>query len=243
MKPSAMGGAPPRRQGGRPGRSGRRARRWSTPASAGRTRPRRSPCRRCSAHPRVGGEDLKNEAPGNGSYGTPPRRRGGPVEVGAEPRRDRNTPVLGGHHGPCDAEEARRSTPASAGRTCTPSSAASSARNTPASAGRTLMYRIATVRSPEHPASAGRTPTRTSRTRATSEHPRVGREDTHIDTKPWTIAGTPPRRRRGRDADDAVRERGRTPASAGRTRPAPGACHGRSEHPRVGGEDTLRGTS
>src|SRR5690606_14699058 len=90
------------------------------------------------------------------------------------------------------------------------------------------------------PASAGRTPTRPPRTARSPEHPRVGGEDYAPCRTTCSLIGTPPRRRGGRAAPvhDVPGDRN-TPASAGRTTAAPSASSRASEHPRVGGEDSV----
>ncbi len=217
---TGMLGSPPRRRGGLPGRDGRLLAGRLTPASAGRTRWRRSP--RCTsarltpasagrtasrtsrvcdsaAHPRVGGEDPPGYPAAMCRGGTPPRRQGGRGQLthhttdgGAPPRRRGGQPERDG------AQAADRHTPASVGRTCPP---------------------------------------RGSRP-VGSAHPRVGGEDNSLCRRALLHTGTPPRRRGGHRARQVVRAvAGHTPASAGRTPGRSRLRRRRAAHPRVGGED------
>src|SRR5690606_19461773 len=94
-----MTGTPPRRRGGRHGAPDVVPVPRNTPASAGRTSasPRSTPAR--TEHPRVGGEDTTTVTVAPGMAGTPPRRRGGPLQAGVVGGDGRNTPASAGRTG------------------------------------------------------------------------------------------------------------------------------------------------
>ncbi len=235
-----MRGTPPRRRGGRLWVLRRCLTQRNTPASAGRTAGPRSRGTSAPEHPRVGGEDSHSGRPWEPFSGTPPRRRGGRLQISLV------LPQL-------------RNTPASAGRTAT------SAPRTPAraehprvggedhSVASVLMYSIGTPprrrggrqswsRNDDGdrntPASAGRTAPPCPSSGRSPEHPRVGGEDPDSLSAADRTCGTPPRRRGGHQP----LRRGRlvdrnTPASAGRTTLRLRSAARHAEHPRVGGED------
>ncbi len=235
-------GTPPRRRGGPapPGRPDAQHR--NTPASAGRTSATLSRASARAEHPRVGGEDFAARPREDDPVGTPPRRRGG--------RSSRVAGRLG-----------ERNTPASAGRTTSTTKTSTPPTEHPRVGGEDLgpgglPHRSAgtpprrrgglqTLRPPAHgyrntPASAGRTPPWSGSCSSRTEHPRVGGEDEAADFNSFSLSGTPPRRRGGRDGVDVPALVGRnTPASAGRTRSSPSWAPTSAEHPRVGGEDAL----
>ncbi len=95
-RPAAPVGTPPRRRGGHGQRLTEFLLVRNTPASAGKTSASASPVRPGTEHPRVGGEDSRQQVPPARHGGTPPRRRGGLHRaVGVRPAR-RNTPASAG---------------------------------------------------------------------------------------------------------------------------------------------------
>ncbi len=237
-------GTPPRRRGGLPLPSLPQHRVRNTPASAGRTLWSTGRKPQSSEHPRVGGEDSRRSASTRAAIGTPPRRRGGPPS-----RRPGGT--------------TRRNTPASAGRTKGKPRRPGSHTEHPrvggedddrgfggGALGGTPPRRRGGPVFAEHglrairntPASAGRTHTPGAVTSPVPEHPRVGGEDAASPVPVAASDGTPPRRRGGLPCCvSGARGVRNTPASAGRTRAASMHPITSSEHPRVGGEDRMRG--
>src|SRR5690606_2524969 len=210
------------------------------PASAGRTPSPRTGSRPASEHPRVGGEDADTTAANSALTGTPPRRRGGPRQLGRPSCLRRNTPASAGRTTPHVAPPARSSEhPRVGGEDVRRRYTMSPEIGTPprrrggllAEAGEALADR-------NTPASAGRTTAAPSASSRASEHPRVGGEDSVVLSSSVRGCGTPPRRRGGRH-ERLPRDRGprNTPASAGRTTTGRPARPRSSEHPRVGGED------
>ncbi len=256
-----LSGTPPRRRGGPTGISLHQQGRRNTPASAGRTEAsERSPWP-STEHPRVGGEDLDMWAELVEKYGTLPRRRGGRGAGEGQLADLRNTPASAGrtpcppggsgctsehprvggedppgHHGGARPPEHPRvggednesdvkpiriagTPPRRRGGQDERGGDQEERRNTPASAGRTGRPR--------------------SRTGCRPEHPRVGGEDRCTPYATRRATGTPPRRRGGRGRPRVPDHPGRkTPASAGRTPRPARAGRRRTEHPRVGGEDS-----
>src|SRR5690606_25039872 len=255
-------GTPPRRRGGPARRVVRVVVHRNTPASAGRTRSSPSRTRGTSEHTRVGGEDVRNVDARTKHDGTP-RVGGEDTATATAWSRRRGTPPRrrGGHPHQGPGAGPRRNTPASAGRTPTRPPRTARSPEHPRVGGEDYAPCRTTcppIRPPPRrrgghphqgpgagprrntPASAGRTPTRPPRTARSPEHPRVGGEDYAPCRTTCSLIGTPPRRRGGRAAPvhDVPGDRN-TPASAGRTTAAPSASSRASEHPRVGGEDSV----
>ncbi len=196
-------GTPPRRRGGPPHPLGHLARHRKTPASAGRTPSSAPPSPGRSEHPRVGGEDEHLPRGLAQVRGTPPRRRGGPQ-------------VLEQH------QRGQRNTPASAGRTVSPSACASSAT--------------------EHPRVGGEDSCSSSSVGGCCGTPPRRRggpgEDDRVDGADRNTPASAGRTRRTGRPRPLQRN---TPASAGRTPARSAADSPGPEHLRVGGEDKQTG--
>src|SRR5690606_30347311 len=191
------------------------------PASAGRTPSPRTGSRPASEHPRVGGEDACSGSVMACRGGTPPRRRGGPRQLGRPSCLRRNTPASAGRTTPHVAPPARSSEhPRVGGEDVRRRYTMSPEIGTPPRrrGGPQLEGRLDRgVRNT--PASAGRTSRTLSAPRRPAEHPRVGGEDETTYQASRGGYGTPPRRRGGpRHPHRAHLQRRNTPASAGRTR-------------------------
>ncbi len=216
----AASGTPPRRREGHQAGHLVEVRQRNTPASAGRTCGTPRPSTRSTEHPRVGGKDSARTSATSSPRGTPPRRREG-LDL----------------RGPGGV----------------------AVRNTPASAGRTLTPTHRPEKRTEHPRVGGKdgapdtpgglrcgTPPRRREGLAQPvldlcvrlEHPRVGGKDPTMEESDPRRTGTPPRRREGREPDEETAEDLRnTPASAGRTAGPGRRAPASPEHPRVGGKD------
>ncbi len=218
----------------------RRPQERNTPASAGRTCPRRIGSARTSEHPRVSGEDVIAAVFTVRVDGTPPRRRGGRRAVGPRALRGRNTPASAGRTrgwwegAPCPAEHPRVGGEDrwSRSRGFLPFGTPPRRRG-----GRTGLV-LAVLERRNTPASAGRTGSRGGWRPGRAEHPRVGGEDAGGLAPGRGVSGTPPRRRGGRASKNHTAGHHRnTPASAGRTCSPAASRPCSAEHPRVGGED------
>ncbi len=173
------GGTLPRRRGGPP--LGLR-RPWTgrnTPASAGRTSRGWPRTPWPSEHPRVGGEDRTDGCPPGPARGTPPRRRGGQLDLGVAHVGVRNTPASAGRTRSWARVRCQKAEhPRVGGEDTTWRPSWSLMRGTPprrrGGLGGGLLF-VGLLRNT--PASAGRTSTRPSWTTSRSEHPRVGGED------------------------------------------------------------------
>ena len=189
------GGTPPRRRGG-PARAGRvELDRRNTPASAGRT-PGSVTCPAArSEHPRVGREDWLSSGLASRLAGTPPRRRGGRLEIAVGADVERNTPASAERTGPVRCRPSRWPEHPRVGgeelRTTTGSLPKIGAP--PRRRGGRVHSAVQRGRRRNTPASAGRTCAKTPRWTRTSEHPRVGGEDTGLTSRPRMADGTPPR--------------------------------------------------
>ncbi len=216
-----FGGTPPRWRGGPGLVRGVLPGARNTPASARgtiRRTPRPGPA---PEHPRVGGEEGTEgarcaptaEHPRVGGEDLIEIMTGSPV-YGTPPRR------RGGPRAVDDGVGVRRNTPRRRGGYRVDSLAHAGQRSTPASAGRT--WRTAWRR------------------RCTAEHPRVGGENYWVRPPDSAVSGAPPRRRgEPRTIQDDRAEGRNTPTSAERTPWPSCAAPRRTEHPRVGGEDTV----
>jgi hypothetical protein len=192
-------GTPPRRRGGPGLASPLGCAHRNTPASAMRT-PSRRPCRsRSTKRPRVGGDDWHRSPAIGTCSGTPPRRRGGRLR----PR----------HH------HRHRNTPASAGKTCTPTDLSAATAEHPRAGGEDSPDNCPTCRG------IGTLPRWRGRQVQPRRRRRAGRSTPASAGKTAegnTVKRDPPRS---------------TPASAGKTSPRPRSRPCPPEHPRVGRED------
>ncbi len=240
------GGPPLRRRGGRGLPDPYEHWNRNTPASAGRTDYRAGSPSLSTEHPRVGGEDWTCGASRNMNVGTPPRRRGG-----LRLKRGVQRP--------------RRNTPATAGRTRSPTARRSVLSEHPRDGGEDRLVDAVSARpvgTPPRwrggpacpwplrgcrrntPASAGRTVQAGTGRRPMTEHPRDGGEDQLSHGSRCIGFGTPPRRRGGPcvTAPYPCVTRN-TLASAGRTPPDSSPAPSPPEYPRDGGEDVSDSTS
>ncbi len=238
----ATAGTPPRRWGGpRYARWASRDRR-NTPTSVGRTTSRPSCTRLSPEHPHVGGEDHSDAPQVGVRVGTPPRRWGGRLPRLHGEALDRNTPTSVGrtissmrettalaehpHVGGEDLEE----------RPCV----ANPLGTPPRRWGGLLPDGVPAVARRNTPTSVGRTPGTPCARSTTPEHPHVGGEDVEPCRHDFLVPGTPPRRWGGRGcrrcAWSGLRN---TPTSVGRTWSPSWVLDHRTEHPHVGGEDSI----
>ncbi len=211
---------------------------------AGRTSARSAPPWSSAEHPRDGGEDVYVDALVDYGDGTPPRWRGGRRAGGVRRQAHRNTPAMAGRTG--DARCAPRfmaEHPRDGGEDGRREMRATVHGGTPPRwrGGPVLLFNDRDVQR-NTPAMAGRTDRLTPQAAAASEHPRDGGEDHRERDQVQAVVGTPPRWRGGPVPDRyggvAVRN---TPAMAGRTGSRGRTIRRTAEHPRDGGEDSLKG--
>ena len=193
----------------------------NTPASAGRTGRRALSPSSSAEHPRVGGEDYKDNS-GNGSRdGAPPRRWGEPAPGRAAPHDLRDTPASAGRTpAPAPSGPPSPEHPRVGGEDASTTFVVPHVRGTPPRrrGGRPVCARERKCRR-NTPASAGKTPAPACTRPPSSEHPRVGGEDSARQCSTLPKSGTPPRRRGGPDPQPHRPHHHRnTPASAGRAR-------------------------
>ena len=87
------------------------------------------------------------------------------------------------------------------------------------------------------PAWAGKSMTAPGRSSRTGDHPRACGEKNKELEGVWLPMGSPPRRRgKVHLHPDAAKQRGITPAWAGKRQPTPASTTASQDHPRVGGE-------
>ena len=233
-------GSSPRGRGKRVEGGGRQRCQRLIPAWAGKTRGYGRADRGLTAHPRVGGENVTQLAPGELSNGSSPRGRG-KLLVG-----------VGGRLRP-------RLIPAWAGKTMTAIEARACSGAHPRVGGENVGGPLAVFGVPGSsprgrgkrersgllarpggliPAWAGKTPAGSRSGSACRAHPRVGGENPARPASTTARQGSSPRGR-GKPADspEAPEAPGLIPAWAGKTMTRPRFLRGAAAHPRVGGEN------
>ena len=238
--PPTVPGSSPRGRGKRVEGGGRQRCQRLIPAWAGKTRGYGRADRGLTAHPRVGGENVTQLAPGELSNGSSPRGRG-KLLVG-----------VGGRLRP-------RLIPAWAGKTMTAIEARACSGAHPRVGGENVGGPLAVFGVPGSsprgrgkrsdskktqpssrliPAWAGKTPLNSTSVRRRWAHPRVGGENFDEHPRQLSRHGSSPRGRgkRGQDGAGALPAR-LIPAWAGKTRNAHTHRKDDRAHPRVGGEN------
>jgi len=192
-------GSPPRRRGGLGRGCGEHDPVRLTPAQAGRTHQSWQAPAAVQAHPRAGGADGLARHHPLSDAGSPPRRRGGRVDLRRESGGDRLTPAQAGRTPQPDAPLATTPAhPRAGGADGLPGRAQTPRHGSPPRrrGGRRGLGRRPWCRRLT-PAQAGRTAPLDATSPATTAHPRAGGADCFAADIGDGGAGSPPRRRGG----------------------------------------------
>ena len=216
------------------------------PAWAGKTQGRTRSSSRRAAHPRVGGENAREELVTEASDGSSPRGRGKRSCRDRLRRRGRLIPAWAGKTPPRAAGTTWSGAhPRVGGENVLPYSAMTAAAgSSPRGRGKPCLLASVLAWRRLIPAWAGKTSISTDSSASRGAHPRVGGENSYVLAYCCASGGSSPRGRgkqvvlvHGQLADRLI------PAWAGKTSASSRATRFRPAHPRVGGENRQTATT